>query len=214
MLLTILAVVSLNDSTIVSTLDTVTVLYGARTVPFEYIIRPYSKRWEKVQDGTFNSAPSDRGNYNGAGEFCGTNRSVAARTLEAHLGRKISKKDMINLDMQTAIQIYKKIYTKNCIDKMVVHQPLLVDMVYNAICSSNGSGRFKEVCRHFQIPVTRGGNIEPADILAFNKFVKNYENEKRFYIEYYNRSESYYKKRAKKHAGLIKWIKDYPTCPY
>ena len=48
-----------------------------KTYDFSYIIRPNSKRWRKLQDGTYQNSKYDVGNINYQKQFVGTNRSIS-----------------------------------------------------------------------------------------------------------------------------------------
>ena len=52
----------------------------------------------------------DRGNYNGKGQFVGTNHGISAKTLEAYLKRSVTSADMRSLTKLTAAKIYKTFY--------------------------------------------------------------------------------------------------------
>ena len=202
-LVTHTALISTNDST-----ENV-LIYKKTNIDFSFIIRPNSVRSKKIEDGTFNNSKHDRGNYVN-GRFVGTNRSVSAPTLQRWRGYPINADHMKNLTKNEAIQIYKKIYVDHNLHKMEVYNPILVDIIFNAICSSSGVARFKTVCKKMGISVSDGANMKIADVESFNSWNNSYEKEMKFYKLFWELSKSFYEKRSKgKLSGLKKWIQNY-----
>lgn len=182
------------------------------TYDFEYIIRPNSKRWRKLQDGTLNTSPIDKGNFY-KGKLLYTNRSITPNTLAAFRRKSITKEDMIDLTMEEAINIYKKDFWGRRMQghKMIVQNPILLDIIFNAICSSNGLKHLRETIKEM------GGNVNisnkevsDAEIELFNNLICNIEHEQEFYNRFFNKRKKYYLQRSKKFKGIAKWCEDYP----
>lgn len=86
-------------------------------------------------EGGFQKNKSDRGNYNSKGQLVGTKFGISAGTLEYHLGKIISIRDMLNLTKQTAINIYKSLYWDICKGDHIENQNianLIIDHSVNA----------------------------------------------------------------------------------
>ena len=182
------------------------------TYDFEYIIRPNSKRWRKLQDGTLNTSPIDKGNFY-KGKLLYTNRSITPHTLATFRRKPVSKEDMINLTIEEAIDIYRYDFWERRMQghKMIVQNPILLDIIFNAICSSNGLKHLREVIQEM------GGNVNisnkemsDAEIELFNNLICDIEHEQEFYKRFFVKRKNYYALRSKKFKGIVKWCEDYP----
>lgn len=188
-----------------------------KSYDFSYIIRKGSKRWRKLQDGTYQNSKYDIGNINYKGEFVGTNRSIAAKTYTDFTGKKATIYRMKNISYKLAYDIYRDIWRKHMKGhKMKVHNPILLDMVFNAICSSYGSQHFREVLEEMTGHRTKVNWITDEDVEIFNNLCENPLREAKFYKRYWEVRNNYYNLKSKKrgHRGLSKWIKDYDVNAY
>ena len=197
---------------------------------FSYIMRDSSKRWFKLKDNTFQLNPYDRGNYNKRGKLAGTNRSISAKVYEKYTGFEANKDNMKSLSFDLAIKIYEEKFWHKYMngDSMQVHNPILIDMIFNAICSSAGSHHFKDILQSmtknykhtktgkvykdgFVIYKSKLKWITLDEIYVFNELCSNIETEEKFYKKFWNKRNDYYNKRSSKKGlkGLSKWIKDY-----
>jgi hypothetical protein len=185
---------------------------------FTYIMRKDSKREIKLRDGTFQLSKHDSGNYNSDGELVGTNRSIAAKTYEHYMKKKATLKRMKELSFEDAFYMYERMYIEIMQgEKFLVHNPLLLDMIFNAICSSAGTIHFKQVLYKCGCMPSKEFNITSKEVECFNRNISiSYEKEKKFYETFWKIRESYYIQKSKKpqHKGLLKWIKDYPKDEY
>lgn len=188
---------------------------------FSYIVRDSSKRNLKLRNNTFQLNPYDKGNYNSRGQLVGTNRSISAPVYEKYLGKVPTQRDMEQLSYNVALKIYKKKFWDTYMngDSMKVHNPILLDMIFNAICSSAGSHHFKDVLyemTNFKIKKWKLKWITLDEIAVFNDLCSDINKENEFYQRYWNIRNNYYNKRAKRKGlkGLSKWIKSYPYDVY
>jgi hypothetical protein len=185
---------------------------------FSYIIRPNSKRWRKLQDGTFQLSKYDRGNYNSKNQLVGTNRSIAAKTYEQYTGKTATIPRMKAISCNLAKNIYRDMFWKDIMKghKMKVHNPILLDMIFNAICSSNGTSHFKTVLNTMTGYSDKEWKITEEEIEYFNRLCENPLREAEFYKRYWNIRNEYYALKSKKkgHRGLNRWIKDYDVNAY
>ena len=185
---------------------------------FSYIVRPNSKRWRKLQDGTYQNSKFDVGNINSKGEFVGTNRSIAAKTYEEYTGKKATFARMRGISYELAKNIYRDMFWYDIMKghKMKVRNPLLLDMIFNAICSSNGTIHFKSVLQEMTGFKSNNWKITEEEIIHFNNLCKNPLKEAEFYSKYWNIRNEYYALKSKKrgHRGLNRWIDDYDKNAY
>ena len=188
---------------------------------FSYIVRPNSKREIKLRNNTFQISKYDRGNYNHDNVLVGTNRSISAKTFERYTNKIATIEAMKNISIHVAIEIYQKEFWEYRMqgNLMKVHNPLLLDMIFNAICSSSGTHHFKDVLYDmtgFKIPKSKLKYITKEEIKVFNNLCKDLSKEESFYKKYWTIRNSYYNKRSTKKGmkGLSKWIIDYPYDSY
>ena len=172
---------------------------------FSYIIRRDSKRWRKLQDGTFQLSEYDRGNYNSKNQLVGTNRSIAAKTYEQYTGKTATKARMKAISYEMAKDIYQDMFWFDIMqgNKMKVHNPILLDMIFNAICSSNGTSNFKKVLKKMTGYSDKKWKITDKEIVYFNNLCENPLREAEFYKRYWNVRNDYYALKSKKkgHRG-------------
>lgn len=183
-------------------------------VSFSYIVREGSKRYRKMNKYSYQNSPNDSGNKNNSGILVGTNRSIAAKTYENYTGKVATVKRMKALPKELAFDIYKKKYwCKIRGEEMKVHNPLLVDMIFNAYCSSPAStiSSFKKIISSFNHPTDKIRRITSNDIIQFNKICSTYHDEKSFYNEFRKSRDEFYtrKSKNKNKRGLLKWLNDY-----
>ena len=192
--------------------------YVRKSYDFNYIVRPNSKRWRKLQDGTYQNSKYDVGNINSKKQFVGTNRSIAAKTYEEFTGKLATISRMKNISFDLARKIYKKMFWDDIMKggNFKVHNPLLLDCIFNAICSSYGTSHFKKVLKEMTGFKSKGWKISTEEIEVFNELSKNAHREAEFYQRYWDIRNEYYIVKAKKkgHKGLNRWIRDYDRNAY
>lgn len=72
---------------------------------FQYALEK-TLRWE----GGYQDNPNDPGNFNSAGVNIGTNMGISAPVLEAYMGTRPTREDMLTLSHDTAAEIYRRDY--------------------------------------------------------------------------------------------------------
>lgn len=86
-------------------------------------------------EGGYQKNKADKGNYNSKGHLVGTKFGISAGTLEFHLGKIVTVRDMINLTKQVATNIYKSLYWDICKGDKILNQNIaniLIDHSVNA----------------------------------------------------------------------------------
>lgn len=197
------------------------VMLKPHTFKFDYIVRKGSKRHRKLQSGTFQLSRYDSGNYNSRGQLVGTNRSIAASTYESFTGQKATLDVMKNLTFNTAYQIYYHEFWHHRMNGhlMEVHNPIILDIIFNAISSSYGTYHFKQVLYDmtgFRSDKWKVTYITPQEVKHFNEVCSTLEGEENFYRAFFLLRDEYYRSRSKRRgmSGLSKWVEDYDIDAY
>lgn len=115
-----------------------------------YIMREGSWRYHNTLGGTYQCSPHDNGNYNHNGDLVGTNWDISAKKYESFTGKVATKKAMMELDSALAQEIYKQEiwFGDTKCHQMLVHNPAVIDMIYNSVCHGGGIRDFRKALKH------------------------------------------------------------------
>lgn len=197
-----------------------------RTFTFDYIVRVDtidgeeipSKRLRKLGHNRYQNDKHDRGNYNGNNQLVGTNYSIAAKTYESFLGRSVTASDMKNMPREHAFEIYEEKFFERKLKGhlMVVHDGIILDIIYNAISSSYGIEHFNEILEDMTGHSSNRHEISPEDVEIFNELCSDINKEAEFFVRYYDRRNVFYTGAAKgkNKRGLLRWLDDYERNHY
>lgn len=114
-------------------------------------------------EGGYSKSKTDKGNYNSRGQLVGTKYGISAPTLEHHLSKIISVKDMLNLAKETALKIYKTLYWDVCKTDKFSSQSvanIIADHSVNASPLKASRLLYDIVNKHF------GGNLKVKSIIT------------------------------------------------
>lgn len=114
-------------------------------------------------EGGYSKSKSDKGNYNSKGQLVGTKYGISAPTLEHHLSKIVSVKDMLNLAKETALKIYKTLYWDVCKTDKFLSQSvanIIADHSVNASPLKASRLLYDVVNTHF------GGNLKVKSIIS------------------------------------------------
>lgn len=116
-------------------------------------------------EGGYQNHPSDSGNYNSLGQLAGTNRGIAAPTLEGWLGHPPLASEMKNLSESTAREIYFARYWKPIRGGEIKWQPV-AEIFFDAAAQYGVGGASKMMQRVLNVAID--GQVGPVTIAAIN----------------------------------------------
>lgn len=104
----------------------------------------------KLAEAGYSNDKKDKGNWiitkNGEKRFIGTNHGISAPVLKEYLGRIPTKKDMINLSYETAIEIFKNNYWTPINLELLKNQSI-ANIIYDG-CINQGRSTMRSVVKN------------------------------------------------------------------
>lgn len=130
----------------------------------------------KLAEGGYSNDKKDKGNWittkNGEKIFIGTNHGISAPVLKEYLGRIPTKKDMINLSYETAIEIFKNKYWTPINLELLKNQSI-ANIIYDG-CINQGRSTMRSVVKN--AAEENGIKIEVNDNIFSDKIINKLNN--------------------------------------
>lgn len=130
---------------------------------------PILKKTFNVEGG-YQSFPQDVGNYTSSGKLVGTNKGIAAITLEAYLGREPSVAEMKALTTEKATAIYRTLFWDRMLGDLILSQSVALIFWEAFVASGNLMRPRKAINKYY------GKTVVSEKNLRFGNTEINYTN--------------------------------------
>jgi len=157
------------------------------------------------KEGGYQKHPKDSGNYNSAGRLVGTNLGIAAPTYERYLKRPPSEQDMRTLTVETAKDIYRRLYWDAIRADVIDSEALAISVFDWYVNAGNPAIRYLQRIAG----VKADGKMGPVTMRAVNEYIRTVGEKEalRIYTEY---RERFYRdlvtKRPSNKVFLAGWL--------
>ena len=134
---------------------------------------PTKRRWRRIIAG-YQDLYNDSGNWAnykiGVGELIGTNRSIAAQTLIDWRGHMVTKREMMDLSITEAMQIYKVKYW-DAVNGDSIKSQAIADLLADMKSSAGGNGvkQLQKVLKDLGENIAVDGQFGSQSVDALNR---------------------------------------------
>lgn len=153
-------------------------------------------------EGLYQNNASDQGNYNSLGQLVGTNYGISARFYEDVIGRPPSQQDMLAINRDKAIDIYKTYFWDRHRASEIQSQSVANTVIDMEINSGNGVRMAQRLLNSdFGKNLSVDGVIGPKTLTAINSVNAN------LFVEKYNaKRKDWYLTRSNSDVFGAGWI--------